>query len=113
MSRSEEIAQKILEQNNIKYYYNYKLKNVKVRGKNKTLIVDFFLPEYKIVLELDGEQHYTQIFNGFYKKHSLSNDFMKNAYCKKNNLLLLRIKYTDFDRIEEKIIKFFDKHFPI
>jgi len=73
------------------------------------LYFDFYLPDYNCCIEYDGEQHYS--INK--SENAKINDFLKNAYCLKNNIPLLRIKFTDFENIETLICKFFDRHFAI
>lgn len=67
---------------------------------------DFYLEEYNICIEYDGEQH-------FYPKFGIDNfvmtklhDAMKNQYCKWNNIDLLRIPYWDRDNIEQILIDY-------
>ena len=61
---------------------------------------DFYLPEFNLAIEYQGEQHYRN--NGFFKD-SLSKiqerDNIKRNYCYKNNIELLEIKYNDLDKI--------------
>jgi len=73
--------------------------------KNK-LPFDFYLPDYNICIEYDGEQHYKpiKIFGGvdrFIKQQQT--DKIKNEYCYNNNIHLFRIKY-DMD-INLKLIE--------
>ena len=68
---------------------------------------DFFLPNYNLVIEFDGIQHFEPVDffggqKGFEKRQQ--KDKEKNKYCKNNNIDILRIPYWDFDNIE-KIIK--------
>lgn len=113
-SSAECKLEEFLVQNNIKYYYNFYFREFKTTNKRKrNMPFDFYLPDYKMVIELDGKQHYTLKFNGRTLKYRRENDFLKTAFCKKRGFLLLRIKYDRFDKIEEEMCKFFDKHFPI
>ena len=58
---------------------------------------DFILPNYKIWIEYDGEFHFKDSYkDGVYEK-TLKYDEIKNQWCKKNNIPLIRIK---FDRLE-------------
>lgn len=75
----------------------------KCRNK-KTLPFDFFLPSHNLLIEYDGRQH----FKPFVKfggedavKTTQKNDAIKTAFAAEHGFNLLRIKYTDFDRIEE------------
>ena len=79
----------------------------------KTLPFDFYLPEYNLCIEYDGEQHFLPIdFAGQgekWAKEQLTitqkHDDIKNQYCKDNNIGLIRIPY--FKNIEEELEKFF------
>ena len=70
----------------------------------KLLPFDFYLSEHNICIEYDGEQHYTPIFkfggNNKYEKIVIK-DNIRNIYCRKNNIYLLRITYKD--DIQEKM----------
>jgi hypothetical protein len=70
---------------------------------NKKHIFDFYLPNYNLFIEYDGEQHFKSIdyFGGDDEfKKIIHNDNLKNEYCKLNNINLLRIPYTEFKKIE-------------
>lgn len=63
----------------------------------KPLPFDFYLPEYNVCIEYDGIQHFEPIdfFGGeeeFQKRKK--NDSIKNLFCKRHNIILLRIKYN-------------------
>ena len=63
----------------------------------KCLPFDFYLPDYNICIEYDGEQHFRPIEyfggeDGFVERKR--NDAIKNAYCNKNNITLLRVAYN-------------------
>ena len=73
----------------------------------KPLPFDFYLPDYNLCIEFDGEQHYRPIeyFGGqkqfeYIQKH----DKIKTKYCENNNIKLLRIPY--FKNIEEELSNF-------
>lgn len=64
---------------------------------------DFYLPDYNICIEYDGELHYKQSgYRGNEKKLETTkmNDKIKDKYCYDNNINLIRIPYWDFDKIE-------------
>lgn len=69
------------------------------------LYFDFFLPEYNLVIEYDGSQHYSKEKS----ENEKVNDYTKTAYCMKNRINLLRIKYSDFDNVETLICQKVDK----
>lgn len=67
-----------------------------ISDKNKMLRFDFILPTYNIIIECDGRQHFEpiDIFRGTQGFDTLvSHDNIKNQYCKKNNIHILRIPY--------------------
>ena len=69
------------------------------RNKNQTdmLPFDFYLPDYNICIEYDGEHHFRPIdIWGGQDKFLINqeNDSIKNNYCKNHNITLLRLPYT-------------------
>lgn len=86
------------------YNLQYKFQNCK---NKKCLPFDFYLPEYNICIEYDGEQHYKPVDywggeEGF--KQRQKNDEIKNQYCKDNNIKLIRIPYWDYDKLNEEYL---------
>ena len=78
---------------------------------------DFYLPDYNMCIEYDGEGHFHPVdFSGkgieFAKEQfekGQENDQIKNIYCKNNNINLLRIPYWEFDNIENIICQEIEK----
>lgn len=56
------------------------------------------------MIEYDGEQHFSSIFGEESFRNTVRNDKIKNEYCEKKGIPLLRIPYYKYDDIE-KIIK--------
>lgn len=112
-SKCEVIISKFLIDNRIHFYTEFYFKEFSRSGKLKLLFFDFYIPSYKTCIEFDGMQHYTLKFKGKKLNNQRENDFLKNAFCKKKGINLLRIKYTDADKIEGIICDFFDNKFPI
>jgi len=110
-SKGEKELDKILTKYNIPHDSQYKFNNLRgVGGKRLKFDVPIFWDKEKSILrmliEYDGEFHYEDIFNKPEKfKRQQLNDQAKNTYCKNNNILLLRIPYWDFDKIEEILIR--------
>ena len=67
---------------------------------------DFFLPEYNLVIEYNGKQHYEPIkwFGGeetlFYIKN---NDEIKKKFCIENNINYVEISYKENNKIKNII----------
>ncbi len=67
----------------------------------KPLPFDFYLPDYNLLIEFDGKQHYEQgHFTHTHLSYTQAHDVIKDNYCKENNINLLRIPYWDMDNIE-------------
>jgi hypothetical protein len=77
-------------------------------SKGNLLYFDFWLPEYNLCIEFDGEFHYRKNKSESEKE----NDFRKNAFCLKNGIHLLRIKYTDIEKTGMLICQKIDKIKP-
>lgn len=88
--------EKYLIENNIEY-----IKEFEIQPGKTTLYCDFYLPDYNMVIEYDGEQHFF-IVDKFVKNGNPLDtlntqqylDRLKDRYCKENNINLLRIPYT-------------------
>jgi hypothetical protein len=102
-SQLETKTKNILE----KYNINYKTQ-VKYEGllgvKNGDLSYDFYLPDYNLLIECQGEQHEKWIKGWITKedfKKQLEHDERKRKYALENNIRLLEIWYYDINNIEE------------
>lgn len=101
--KGEKEIEKVLNEFNIEFNTQYKFKNCKFK---KQLPFDFYLPNYNLLIEYDGIQHF-QIkkhfggYEGFID--TKIRDAIKNIYCKDNNIELLRIPYWDIKNIKNII----------
>lgn len=110
-SKGENEIKLYLNNNNIEFQREYLFDEC--RGKKKPLPFDFYIPSLDVCVEYDGKHHFKPIdFAGKGEiwaeenlKTTQQNDQLKNEYCLKNNIPLLRIKYTDFDNIESILTK--------
>lgn len=103
-SKGEIKVKNYLEDKNI--FYEPRKKFCECRYK-KPLFFDFFLPQYNIVIEFDGRQHFEPVQ---FSRDSLKNeksfkigkirDRIKDLFCKNNHIKMIRIPYTAFDNIE-------------
>lgn len=92
-----------LEERNIEYIKEFKFEDCK---NNRQLPFDFYLLDYNICIECDGEQHYRPVdFTSKKDILSIEEDFkliqyrdsIKNKYCEDNNIKLIRIPYWEFN----------------
>lgn len=94
-SHGEAYIIKYLDKHNIKYEYQKKFDDLKDKSY---LSYDFYLPDYKLLIEYNGIQHYKPVkwkqkYDVDYDKQQ-KHDKMKVDYAKDNNLQLLIIPYT-------------------
>lgn len=72
---------------------------------------DFYLPQYNLFIEFDGSQHYKPArYKGSDTQKNLQDfedvqrrDKLKNKYCAKNKINLLRIPYYESKNIDSII----------
>ncbi len=97
-SKGENEIRSYLQKNNIEFEEQ---KYFKELGKSR---YDFFLPKLNTLLEYDGVQHFEPVkyFGG--EERFVKNkyrDEIKNQFAFKNGIRLIRIAYTDFNKIEK------------
>ena len=100
-SRGEREIRNVLENNHIDFKQEYSF----VDCKDKlSLPFDFYLPNYNILIEYQGAQHYEVVkkFGGLdafilRQKH----DKIKMEYCFLNNITLITIPYWEFNNIAQ------------
>lgn len=106
-SSGEQLIRNLLMENNIIFEAQYKIKIDSSINPSGFALIDFYLPEYSIFIEYNGEQHYMPIkhFGGEikYQQQCLRDQFVRN-YCKNNNITLIEIKYnTSINKIKSII----------
>lgn len=101
-SKGEIRIEKYLIENNINFNLYYKFDGL-IGTNNRQLSYDFYLPNYNLLIEYQGRQHYesVDIFGGDEQLHiQQEHDKRKREYAKIHNINLLEIPYWDFDNIE-------------
>ena len=96
-SRGELFIENLLKDLNISFIKQKRFDDCKDK---RPLPFDFYLPEYNICIEYDGEQHFIPIdYWGGESRLELNkaHDKIKNKYCKEHNIKLIRIPYTTKD----------------
>ena len=104
-------TKEFLDSLNIKYIKEYSFYDCK---DILPLPFDFYLTDLNKIIEIDGQQHFVE--KAFFHNRevadftkTLLHDNIKNEYCKKNNISIIRIPYYDFNKEEiykEKILQF-------
>ena len=104
-SHGEKQIRQWLDNHYIKYITQKTFDDCKNR---RVLPFDFYISDYNLCIEYDGEQHYRPVdfFGGDERFQQCQyHDTIKTKYCKDNNIHLLRIPY--FKNIEEELRAFF------
>lgn len=106
MPKGEKIIKKYLDENNINNIPQMKFKNL-IGIKGRQLSYDFYLPDYNLLIEYQGEFHdgtaRIQTNNGFLKQQE--HDKRKRQFAKDNHIELLEIWYYEQNKIEEILNK--------
>lgn len=109
-SKGELAIQSYLNNNGIDYISQY------VFGDCKDITYlpfDFYLPNYNIIIEYDGQHHYMPVsFNGISTEDAVANheltvkhDNIKDNYCEEHLIKIIRIPYWDIKNIESILDK--------
>lgn len=104
-SKGERKIKYILEKLEIKYMSQYKFDDCKYK---RELSFDFYLPDYNTCIEYDGVQHFKpiDIFGGVNRfEDDKVRDSIKNDYCVKNKIKIIRIPYYKFNDIQSILIE--------
>ena len=107
-SKGETGIFEILKTNKINFIEQHKFFGMKSK---RSLRCDFYLPEYNLVIEYNGEQHYKPIdffggLEGF--NETKKRDLLKKQYCIENNIYFEEIRFDDVikKRMKEILIKY-------
>lgn len=106
MSSGEFAIRGVLEAMNIPFIQEMRFADCR---DAKVLPFDFYIPLLTSAIEFDGRQHFEPVAHWGGQEsfeHTQRHDAIKNVYCAANGIRLLRIKYTEFERIQELIENF-------
>ena len=96
-SRGENELKAIFYDLKIKFSPQEKLKGSRKNVKGRDLSADLFLEKENLIIEFDGEQHFTQSWCGRKRLEFRENDLRKNAWCRDHGVHLLRIPWWTID----------------
>jgi len=105
-SKGEKSIDRILTQYNIFHGEQYTFSNlIGLHGGllrfDSAIFWDKQETQLRLLLEYDGIFHYEKQYDNDGFEALQIHDKLKNEYCIKNNIILIRIPYWDFDNIEE------------
>ena len=102
-SKGELLIRQLLLELNISFKAEYIFKNLPNRR------FDFYLIDKNICIEYDGKQHFNHNTNWYKTKEDYliaqKRDLEKDEYCKKNDIPLIRIPYSDYDKLNKEYLK--------
>lgn len=106
-SRGEAKIENILNQLEIIFIKEYIFDDCINPQTQSKLRFDFYLPDHNCCIEYDGEQHYQwhnsrkgwNTEDNF--KQTQYRDSIKNDYCQRNKIKLIRIPYYEYDKIDK------------
>lgn len=100
--RAREVIREVFKNDNI--YEEVTLPGSSIN--RQPLTADFFIPCYRIMVEVQGEQHYK--FNNFHFKNkkafllAQARDRKKKEWCEINNITLIELGYNNESEWREK-----------
>lgn len=108
ISKGEDLIGYLLKNMGVSFIKEKTFKDCINPETNYLLRFDFYLPDYNCCIEYDGEQHFYYKGSGWNNKENFieltKRDAIKNEYCKNHNIKLIRIPYTDFDKIDKTFL---------
>ena len=101
-----DLTEEILNKYHIKFEKEKRFKDCK---DIRCLPFDYYLEDYNLCIEVDGQFHYLSVGSSFTTKYMnlpevQRRDKIKTDYCKNNNIGLLRLPYYEKDNFEAMII---------
>lgn len=103
-SWGEKIISTYLNEKNVRFEEQHAFPNEDLFCTNKRLVADFYLPDYNLVIEFNGRQHYEEI-EGWRGKVALEKQQLRDSalrsYCQNHKIKLIEIPYTKMDNIKE------------
>ena len=114
ISSGEKKIIEILNVMNIVHVYDKTFEQLTLECK-QNLRFDFYVPEFKCVIEFDGQQHFRPVnFGGMPDEkaqqafeRTVQHDNIKNEFCARNGYDMLRIKYNDYLNVERILYDYF------
>lgn len=113
-SKGERKVALFLEKNNLNFEKQKTFDDLRNKKTNRLLKFDFYLPEYNVCIEYDGECHYEPwrlCSDADLKlKEMKQRDKIKDDYCKNKGISLLRIPYFELKNIDKIISSYLFKN---
>lgn len=107
ISSGEILIASILEELNINFISQKSFNTCRFPNTNALARFDFYLPDFSIAIEFNGEQHYREKRNIFFDdfKRTQYRDNCKIQWCKENNIKLIIISYTEQKKLNKEYLE--------
>lgn len=106
VSKGEAKISQILKENNINFEQQKTFDTCRFLDTNALAKFDFYLPDYNLLIEFDGEQHFHYTNQDWNTKEHFekvqAHDEFKNQWCKNNNIPLIRVPYWHLKNLSVK-----------
>ena len=103
-SKGEYKIIELLKQHNIEFEKEKTFENCVFPDTLKRARFDFYLPEFNLLIEFDGIQHFNYSEWGWNSQENFiktqEHDKFKNEWCKNNNISIIRIPYTHLSTLK-------------
>lgn len=102
MSKMERRVGQVLDDHNIAYINHHHFDDC--IGAKLRLEFDYYLPDYNIVIEYDGRQHFMPVdYFGGEEKFAIQQQYdrTKDEYCRDNGIGMIRIPYYEDNNFEQ------------
>ncbi len=116
-SKGERKVALFLDKNKLNFERQKTFDDLRNKKTNRLLKFDFYLPEYNVCIEYDGEYHYEPWRLYFDKSEANAKfeemklrDKIKDKYCSNKNIRLLRIPYFELKNIDKIISSYLFKN---
>ena len=101
-SRGEICAADLFNELGVKYQVQKKFQDFDLR-------FDFYLPDYNVVIECDGAQHFRALNSEWDSRIKLQEtrerDIRKKQYCEENGIILLQIPFWDTKKLNLEYLR--------
>lgn len=105
-SKGETNIEDFLQKHKIVYEKQKTFESCRFPSTNALAKFDFYLPDYNLLIEYDGEQHFKEIeiFSDSLNDIKIRDNF-KNKWCQQHQIPIIRIPYYEIRQIENILTK--------
>lgn len=104
VSKGEKKISEFLDNQNIEYIREKTFDSC-LSSKNVRLRFDFYLPNYNLLIEFQGQHHYFPVNKGkrAYRVHykTKQHDQIKKEFVNNSNLRLIEISYDQYSKLDK------------